>query len=128
MFHASINCLVLFMQEMPCPRTLALDKAGSSMAARMAMTTSSSIKVKARTGFIALSNALSLALVNPNLDPYAMPVFKLLLVCGWLLLAAWVPVVAAESSSPTNTARSSLQVATFDVDATPPIGSMMAYD
>ena len=46
---ASINCLVLFMQEMPCALVFALAKAGRSNAARMAMmaiTTSSSIRVK----------------------------------------------------------------------------------
>lgn len=36
--------------------------------------------------------------------------------------------VAATASAPTNAASSSLRIATFDVDATPPIGSMMAYD
>jgi hypothetical protein len=36
--------------------------------------------------------------------------------------------VAATASTPTNAASSSLRIATFDVDATPPIGSMMAYD
>jgi len=35
---------------------------------------------------------------------------------------------AAESPGPTNSTASTLRVATFDIDATPPIGSMMAYD
>src|ERR1041385_6759684 len=35
---------------------------------------------------------------------------------------------AAESADPTNPPPSTLRVATFDIDATPPIGSMMAYD
>jgi len=34
----------------------------------------------------------------------------------------------AEPAGPTNASPSVLRVATFDVDATPPIGSMMAYD
>ena len=37
-------------------------------------------------------------------------------------------LVAAESSGTTNVPSASLRIATFDVDATPPIGSMMAYD
>jgi hypothetical protein len=55
MRQANVNCLVLFMHPMPCERHLALDNAGKSMAARMAMiamTTSSSINVKAREGFM----------------------------------------------------------------------------
>src|SRR5258706_304013 len=35
---------------------------------------------------------------------------------------------AAAAPGATNSAPASLRVATFDVDATPPIGSMMAYD
>ena len=45
-------CFRLFMQAMPWALVLDLDKAGNSIAARMAMiamTTSSSINVKART-------------------------------------------------------------------------------
>ena len=51
-----------------------------------------------------------------------------------LLLAIFIAsalarnVRAAESSTPTNAPASFLRLATFDVDATPPIGSMMAYD
>ena len=37
-------------------------------------------------------------------------------------------LVAAESSGTANVPSASLRIATFDVDATPPIGSMMAYD
>ena len=47
-FHASINCLVLFMQEMPVALDFALANAGRSIPAKiamMAMTTSSSIRV-----------------------------------------------------------------------------------
>src|SRR6185503_11490025 len=48
--QANINCLLLFRHMMPCALALALDKAGNSNAARiamMAMTTSNSINVKA---------------------------------------------------------------------------------
>src|SRR5437016_12765619 len=48
--HASMICLELFRHMMPCALIFALLNAGSSNAARMAiiaMTTSSSIKVKA---------------------------------------------------------------------------------
>src|ERR1035437_9066992 len=48
---ASPHCLLLFRQEMLCALLLAFASAGSSIAARMAMmamTTSSSISVKAR--------------------------------------------------------------------------------
>src|SRR5205823_10375759 len=47
--QANINCLLLLMQPMPCALVLALAKAGNNIPARMAMmaiTTSSSIKVK----------------------------------------------------------------------------------
>jgi hypothetical protein len=37
-------------------------------------------------------------------------------------------VSGAESARPTNALPPGLRIATFDVDATPPIGSMMAYD
>ncbi len=46
------------------------------------------------------------------------------LVTWWLAVAASLSVEAASS----NVAPSGLRVATFDVDATPPIGSRMAYD
>src|SRR6266850_7890890 len=49
----------------------------------------------------------------------------LIVVCALLTLS--VDVSAEESSAPAN-APASLRIATFDVDATPPIGSMMAYD
>src|SRR6266576_3134806 len=48
--HASMSCLVLFMHKMPCALIFALLNAGNSIAARMAMiamTTNSSIRVKA---------------------------------------------------------------------------------
>ncbi|HXP62540.1 MAG TPA: hypothetical protein VN829_18720 [Dongiaceae bacterium] len=45
-----------------------------------------------------------------------------------LLCAAVVVPSAAQSSVPTQAPTSALRVATFDVDATPPVGSMMAYD
>jgi hypothetical protein len=52
--------------------------------------------------------------------------FRLLFTAAWLLVT--VSVSAAEPAGSTNPAPSSLRIATFDVDATPPIGSMMAYD
>src|SRR5438445_479025 len=55
-----------------------------------------------------------------------MPMFKLLFT--WLLLTVSVGGSAAESRSPTNSTPSTLRLASFDVDATPPIGSLMAYD
>ena len=53
-----------------------------------------------------------------------MPVLTRFLAC--VLCATGLHLAAAESTGPTNTAP--LRVATFDIDATPPIGSMMAYD
>ena len=45
-----------------------------------------------------------------------------------LLCAGGVVLPAAQSSVPTPSPTPVLRVATFDVDATPPVGSMMAYD
>ena len=45
-----------------------------------------------------------------------------------LLGADGFVLAAAESLVPTNSPASVLRAATFDVDATPPVGSMMAYD
>jgi hypothetical protein len=50
--------------------------------------------------------------------------FTRFLACA--LCAVGLRLVAAESTAPANS--SQLRIATFDVDATPPIGSMMAYD
>ena len=50
----------------------------------------------------------------------------ILAVCLGMLIGHRAP--AAATPDPTNSAPASLRVATFDVDATPPIGSMMAYD
>ncbi len=52
---------------------------------------------------------------------------RLVLAVG-LLFMDGVVVRAAESSVTTNSPTPALRVATFDVDATPPVGSMMAYD
>src|ERR1035437_733728 len=52
---ATINCFPPFRHKIPCALCLALDSTGNSNAARiamMAMTTSNSISVKARRGFI----------------------------------------------------------------------------
>src|SRR5215212_8067387 len=54
--------------------------------------------------------------------------FTRLLIVAWAILAASGQVGAAESQSPAGSSPSHLRVATFDIDATPPIGSMMAYD
>ena len=52
---------------------------------------------------------------------------RLALFAG-LLLADGGVLLAAESTAATHSFPSALRVSTFDVDATPPIGSMMAYD
>ena len=54
--------------------------------------------------------------------------FKFLLgvACGLLMVS--LGAAAVESPALTNTAPAILRITTFDVDATPPIGSMMAYD
>ena len=54
--------------------------------------------------------------------------FRFLLVAAWTLAAVSSHVAAAEAQGGTNSQPSVLRIATFDVDATPPIGSMMAYD
>ncbi len=51
-----------------------------------------------------------------------------LVVFAGVILAGGGVLSAAESSIPANSIMSALRVATFDVDATPPVGSMMAYD
>ena len=43
-----------------------------------------------------------------------------------ILCAAGFQLAAAESTGPTDS--TTLRIATFDIDATPPIGSHMAYD
>ena len=53
---------------------------------------------------------------------------RLVLVVACALSTASARASAAEAPAPSNSIPSSLLVATFDVDATPPIGSMMAYD
>jgi len=50
--------------------------------------------------------------------------FTRFLAC--VVVAARLQLPAAQSTGPTNS--TSLRIATFDIDATPPIGSMMAYD
>src|SRR5436309_6356973 len=56
------------------------------------------------------------------------PMFRLVLVVACVLSTVSVRSPAAESPGPSNSIPSSLLIAPFDVDATPPIGSMMAYD
>ncbi len=53
---------------------------------------------------------------------------RFLLAATGLLLTVSLSAAAAEPAAATMAAPASLRVATFDVDATPPIGSMMAYD
>lgn len=48
-------------------------------------------------------------------------------MCGWLLAASW-GLSAAETAGQPGARVQGLQVATFDIDATPPVGSRMAYD
>src|SRR5881628_3695658 len=55
-----------------------------------------------------------------------MSMFRLLIT--WFLLTVSVRASAAESRRPASSTPSTLRLAAFDVDATPPIGSMMAYD
>jgi len=52
---------------------------------------------------------------------------RLALAVG-LLCAGGIPLSAAETAVSSALSTSALRVATFDVDATPPVGSMMAYD
>jgi len=54
--------------------------------------------------------------------------FKFLLTAAMLWLMAYTLGAAEDLNGATNAATSDLRVATFEVDATPPVGSMMAYD
>lgn len=54
--------------------------------------------------------------------------FKLLVFVVSVMFTAPVRGSAAESAIASNSTPGSFRIATFDVDATPPIGSMMAYD
>ena len=53
---------------------------------------------------------------------------RFLSVAMGVLLAVSLRATAADSSAASTAMSGSLRIATFDVDATPPIGSMMAYD
>ncbi len=54
---------------------------------------------------------------------------RFLVVVAGLAAAFLQPITsAAQSTRPIGATNSTLQVATFDVDATPPIGSLLAYD
>ncbi len=57
-----------------------------------------------------------------------MNMFRSLFVVACGLLMVSPRAAAVEPSVSTNVVPGSLRIATFDVDATPPIGSMMAYD
>jgi hypothetical protein len=54
--------------------------------------------------------------------------FTRLLILACLTFADGLRSCAAESSASSNSSAPGLRVATFDIDATPPIGSWMAYD
>jgi hypothetical protein len=54
--------------------------------------------------------------------------FTRFFVAACVLLTLGSRLSAAEPKDPKNAAAAALRIATFDVDATPPIGSMMAYD
>src|SRR5437867_347049 len=54
--------------------------------------------------------------------------FTRVLIATAVLLTANSPLAAAEASTRTNLTSATLRIASFDVDATPPIGSRMAYD
>ena len=51
-----------------------------------------------------------------------------LVICTGLMFAASDVLQSGEPAHPTNSIPPALRVSTFDMDATPPIGSMMAYD
>ena len=53
---------------------------------------------------------------------------KALLVVACMLFAVSLRVAAVESPPSTDAVPATLSIATFDVDATPPLGAMMAYD
>lgn len=54
--------------------------------------------------------------------------FRYVLAVVGMLLPVCRPAPAAESPRPTNSMTADLRIATFDVEATPPIGTMMAYN
>src|SRR5262245_50195892 len=54
--------------------------------------------------------------------------FKRVLIAACIAFAVGWSSSAAESSSSTNSNSSTLRLATFDIDVTPPIGAWMAYD
>jgi len=54
--------------------------------------------------------------------------FKFLLFVACVLLTASPRATAVESPASTNAELGTLRIATFDIDATPPIGSLLAYD
>jgi len=51
-----------------------------------------------------------------------------MLLCVAVILFFVAPSFSAEPQTPGRDAESALRLATFDIDATPPVGSMMAYD
>src|SRR2546422_453426 len=60
------------------------------------------------------------------LESWRLSMFTRFFVAASVLLIASLRLTAVESSS--RAKASTLQIATFDVDATPPVGSLMAYD
>lgn len=59
---------------------------------------------------------------------FAIRMFRILLVLFGLLAALGDSLAATDAAAASDSTSPGLRVATFDVDATPPIGSMMAYD
>jgi hypothetical protein len=57
-----------------------------------------------------------------------MPMIRFLLVIACVIIMVSRQATAVESPTTTNTASAGLRLATFDIDATPPIGSLLAYD
>src|SRR5690349_1177811 len=60
-----------------------------------------------------------------NISRYAISMFIRLLICLFLAVGLRAPAADRPAS---NINESTLRVSTFDIDATPPIGSWMAYD
>jgi hypothetical protein len=54
--------------------------------------------------------------------------FSRYLIVAWTFLASFQVMFAGDPDPLRDSATSSFRVATFDIDATPPVGSMMAYD
>ena len=67
-------------------------------------------------------------LVNDQPGRYPAAMFRILLVLSGALLGFGHPSNGAESPDVSPEPLAGLRLATFDVDATPPVGSRLAYD